>query len=500
MFGILTSQYADDTSLILDGSEISLKEAIVELNSFKNISGLKLNIDKTQVIWIGSKKYSGDTLLPELKLKWGNAKFTLLGIEFSVDLHEIPKLNYDKKLIKLKSIIKSWSKRSLTPIGRIHLIKSLMISQFNNLFMSLPNPDNGFLNDLNSTLYHFLWNSSNNKIKRDIVTQDYCEGGLKMVDIRFFVDSLKLSWIKRLYRTTAKWQIICETYADIHMLSTCGNEYIRDCYNKCKNKFWKDVFKAWMGFNEKVRMKIKGKNIWNTPIWFNKDLVIGKKSIFYKTWYDKGVIIINDLFKDFSSGTFHTFEDFNQIYSVNTNFLQYRGVVSAVKTFLARSEIEYSSQHFPSIPSNIEYIIRCKTGTKDLYNILARNCTIPTGRKRWEEKLELDDLNWGVIYKNCFRATKNTKLQWFQYRIVHHILTTNSFMFKLGLLNNPFCTFCNLQRETIIHIMWECPEVQKFLESLEVLLEALPFHFHLTKEVLFLGSLLIIALELIMKF
>jgi len=53
-FPIIFSQYADDSSLILDGSEESLTESIKELNTFARISGLKINLNKTQVVWIGS--------------------------------------------------------------------------------------------------------------------------------------------------------------------------------------------------------------------------------------------------------------------------------------------------------------------------------------------------------------------------------------------------------------------------------------------------------------
>ena len=52
------SQFADDTSLILDGKEKSLSEALAELIWFAKISGLNINFSKTQVIWFGSKKYS----------------------------------------------------------------------------------------------------------------------------------------------------------------------------------------------------------------------------------------------------------------------------------------------------------------------------------------------------------------------------------------------------------------------------------------------------------
>ena len=48
------SQYADDTQLLLDGSEISLKEALRTLKQYYIISGLKINVDKTRALWIGS--------------------------------------------------------------------------------------------------------------------------------------------------------------------------------------------------------------------------------------------------------------------------------------------------------------------------------------------------------------------------------------------------------------------------------------------------------------
>lgn len=57
------SQYADDTSAFLDGPKTSLEETLTELDLFADISGLKINYDKTQVVWIGAK----NTVLTRLK-------------------------------------------------------------------------------------------------------------------------------------------------------------------------------------------------------------------------------------------------------------------------------------------------------------------------------------------------------------------------------------------------------------------------------------------------
>jgi hypothetical protein len=81
----LLSQYADDTFLILDGREISLKETLSCFESFYKASGLKMNASKTKAVWVGNKKYSDLILCPESNLHWSHSNFKFLGIEISLD-------------------------------------------------------------------------------------------------------------------------------------------------------------------------------------------------------------------------------------------------------------------------------------------------------------------------------------------------------------------------------------------------------------------------------
>ena len=132
----MISQYADDTTLFLDGSTESLNQTLWELECFANISGLKINFDKTQVVWIGSKKFSTSAIKTKWKLSWGANKFKVLGIIFNIDLEQMIKDNYTSKLKHLEKITKRWGKRALTPIGKITVIKTFMISAFNHVFIS----------------------------------------------------------------------------------------------------------------------------------------------------------------------------------------------------------------------------------------------------------------------------------------------------------------------------------------------------------------------------
>ena len=54
----LITQYADDTSLLLDGSEKSLVHSLRVLKLYASISGLRMNTDKTKVVWFGSRRGS----------------------------------------------------------------------------------------------------------------------------------------------------------------------------------------------------------------------------------------------------------------------------------------------------------------------------------------------------------------------------------------------------------------------------------------------------------
>ena len=81
---IKITQFADDTTLVLHGSQSSLKATLNTLEIFGSYSGLKMNTSKTKVIWIGRKKYSKDKLQVSVNLDWGTTHFNLLGIVFQL--------------------------------------------------------------------------------------------------------------------------------------------------------------------------------------------------------------------------------------------------------------------------------------------------------------------------------------------------------------------------------------------------------------------------------
>ena len=86
-----------------------------ELSRFSKISGLNINFE-TQLVWIGSEKFSTRSIKTKWKLSWGNNQFKILGILFNTDLDKMIKNNYIPKVTQMEKILKQWNKRSLSPI------------------------------------------------------------------------------------------------------------------------------------------------------------------------------------------------------------------------------------------------------------------------------------------------------------------------------------------------------------------------------------------------
>ena len=103
---IKAQTFADDTSLLIERCEASLKGCVNFITSFSKVSGLHANLDKTRVVPFGSNFNTKDKLCSNLPLDWENS-FTLLGIDIDNKLQQIDS-NFDHIHTKMKSLINDW--------------------------------------------------------------------------------------------------------------------------------------------------------------------------------------------------------------------------------------------------------------------------------------------------------------------------------------------------------------------------------------------------------
>ena len=77
-------------------------------------------------------------------------------------------------------------------MGNIVVIKNFAFPKLIYPFTSLSNPSSDIVQRLEKIMFNFIWDGKPDKIKRDILIQDYEQGGLKMIDIENFILSFKV--------------------------------------------------------------------------------------------------------------------------------------------------------------------------------------------------------------------------------------------------------------------------------------------------------------------
>lgn len=133
------------------------------LDDFSKVSGLKLNDEKTEALWIGSRIGNDKIILPGRDFKWPKSKVKTLGLWLSTNSEESTLLNYNEKVEKIRKILSCWKYRRLTLLGKITVLKSLAASQLVYLLSPLQSDYNA-INEIDKLFYQFLWNGRGDKI------------------------------------------------------------------------------------------------------------------------------------------------------------------------------------------------------------------------------------------------------------------------------------------------------------------------------------------------
>ena len=458
------SQYADDTVFILDGSESSFVTAFKILESFASMSGLKVNIEKTNAVWIGGNKGRQKSICSNIEVKWVDPQgsFRALGIDFVTNLENMTDINYNNVLGSIHTAIGQWSKRNLTVLGRITIVKSLILSKLTFLALTLPDPSKLFIKNLDSLLFKFIWRGVD-RVTRNQMIQNYSQGGVKMVDLRSYINSLKCTWIRRLLQgtCTSGWRLLFMKLSNIQNLLFLEGGHVRIAQkfqrSAFPNRFWLDVLTGWSSFVQNHQTVEQNDSLTNI-LWYNHRIKINHNCVHYKHWSNKGIYYVCDLLDE--KGAFLTLDNFMAKFNVKTNFLEYRGIINAVrKSFGLALKGTKGALCLPLIPFNFRFLWKDKKGCSRIYNCLCSSKKVSYNFiAKWETKLNVSftNLNWMTLCNIPFSSTKDTRLRWFQFRLVHRILGVNSFLAKIGKKDNGLCTFCQAENETLIHLFCKC--------------------------------------------
>ena len=319
------SQYADDTNLFC-ADLASVENSFEVVENFGNLAGLKLNRKKTKAIWLGSWEKNKSN---PLQLKWLRSPVKVLGIYVSYDENGNKQMNFNLKLRKLQTNLDMWKARDLTLFGRVLIIKSLGLSQLVYSASNLNVPQE-ITPIIKTKLFNFLWKNKRDKIKRAGLYQDREKGGIRMTDVEIMIKALRLAWIPRLLTPEIRnWK----TIPDYYLRKTGGLNFLLRCNYDVKYidglpLFYKDI----LTFFSELKDLYCYDRMQDMVLFNNKDILVGGRPVFIKGWFDSNILSIRDLLN--SNGQLLSFQEFNNKYDCNTNFLQFYQVTSAIPKYL----------------------------------------------------------------------------------------------------------------------------------------------------------------------
>ena len=455
---IKVSQFADDTTVFVSDQD-SVSNLLKLLCKFKHASGLEINTTKTEAMWLGAWRNREDT---PYNFKWPQEPIRALGVFFAYNSDDADNLNFGEKIRKLEKTLNSWKRRKLTLHGRIKIVKTLGLSKliYNTSVLVIPEH---YVKEINNLTFNFIWEGKPAKIKKKTIISDIKRGGLKMLDFEIMDKALKIAWIKRLTdHNDAAWKIIPEfaatDYGGLSFLIECQYD-VKYLFLDNLPPFYHTLLKYWQEYNHDKFLE--NSDIQNKIIWNNSRILIGGRPIFYKPLFQAQILSIKHLLSE--NNTFLSFDELKQKVNINIPFTLYYGLITSIPTEwkkLLRNQ-NNCSQSVISTPVPLHD----PPSTRTAYSFLLDKAISPPTS-------EIRILNHGFTKENIhkvytfpFSITKDSKLIAFQYNITHHILPTNSSLFRAGITESDTCTLCKSEKQTISHLLFHCTESSAFWQE-----------------------------------
>ena len=378
--------------------------------------------------------------------------------------------NIEPSIEKLRRLCSLWSKRHLSIIGKITILKAFGLSLFIHLMQSIGISEPK-LKEIQSICFRFIWKRDYNekrayeRVKRNIVCLEKDKGGLNMFNIADIQKSFYLNWALKLWKTDSNWtslpRLIFRRVGGIVAFNSNVTSENFQGLHIINNSFWEKVFCSWLDMkSEHNQNKLELEP--NSPLFNNFLLQYKSRTLFFQQCCNSGFRTIKDMVSD---GQIISFELFLARYGSSPDALfVYNAIFNALYKYSdTLSQIDYGN-------ITPEYLTLGNLNTDDIsrkHLIQIISCTeTPFVESSWKRKYDSFDKK---IWSLPFEYTKETKLQIMQWKIIHQIFPSNILLKKMKIKDSENCDFCG-EIDTPLHFFFECVSVNNVWTEIERLI------------------------------
>ena len=131
--------------------------------------------------------------------------------------------------------------------------------------------------------------------------------------------------------------------------------------------------------------------------------------------------------------------------------LDYFGCLNMINSFVRKYSINIKSNQFKKESKVVSLLTGALKGAKPIYNAFLGEGQKPRACEKWENILG-KEIDWKSIFLGV-NNIKEIKLKWFQVKICHRILVTNSILLHMNITDSDKCNFCLREKDTILHYL-----------------------------------------------
>ena len=353
-------------------------------------------------------------------------------------------------------------------MGKIVVINNLMLSQTIYKILSLNTPNDEIIAKIKKLITDFLWDGKKPQIAYETLIKNYTDGGLRLVDFRRKDQALKMSWIIKSKTANNIWVKIASKLLPIQLpeIFECNIAH-KDLKYLVLDDNWiiTSVLKAWS--KTCFSTPRSKEEILDQPLWLNSHIRKGNQLLNNEKMRKRGIFFVRDIF-DEKNGVALPFEDINRSYGNVGNFIEYLACTQQIPpNWKKRLKITTCSQGLPQGHAEIARGIITSPGkiSKRMYEHIVQATTnnYNHGRNVWQVELKMtwDKNEWQKIRVHALKIVTAV----FQFKPLSKKLVTNVNRNRWNNEISPKCYYCQKEKETTIHLIWECQKVNSFWQG-----------------------------------
>jgi len=202
---VKVSLFADDTTVILTEHD-SLSDLTKILDEWCDVSGARFNVEKTEIIPIGSAEYrrglvetrrinrGGETVPASIHIARDRDATRILGAWVGNELN--PEEPWRKIIETIKKDFKRWEARYPTLEGKRHIVQMIAGGKTQFLARAQGMPDS-IQTELRKMITEFVWGKERATMRIEDVARDPEQGGRKVMNVTRRNESIDLMWVKQ---------------------------------------------------------------------------------------------------------------------------------------------------------------------------------------------------------------------------------------------------------------------------------------------------------------